>query len=225
MKPAGKILTLGVKGILRIICKVEGSQLKAIPHSGPLIIIVNHINFLEVPLLSTKLLPRDFCALAKKETWDNPVLRILADSWGGIPLDRENPGIASFRASLQALKDNKILFIAPEGTRTGDGVLIRGHLGVVSLALKSGAPILPVAHYGGEKFWSNIKRLKRTKVSFRVGTPLYIEKPQKLHHEVKQEIADQLMYELAGLLPPAYRGYYSTKREIVQQYVFPLTLE
>ncbi len=222
MTNRGKLLTLGVKGILRLICRVEGRPLQGVPTEGPLIIIVNHINFLEVPLISTHMLPREFRALTKKETWDNPFFRILADSWGGIPLDRENPGIETFRRSLESLKDNKILFIAPEGTRTEDGILREGHLGVTSLALKSGAPILPIAHFGGEHFWKNIKRMRRTRVTFNVGDQVIINSPVAINKRVKREITDQLMYQLAALMPENYRGHYRVERSFEHTYIAPV---
>ncbi len=215
----GRCLNMGVKMILRIICSVDGTELNRVPMEGPLIVMVNHINFLEVPLLSTRMLPREFRALTKQETWDNPIFRILADEWGGIPLNRDKPGIESFRRSLESLKENKILFIAPEGTRTEDGILREGHTGITSLALKSGAPILPIAHYGGEQFWRNIKRMRRTKVTFKIGDPLMILRPDVINKDMKKVITDQLMYELASLLPPSYRGHYHQRKDYDRSYL------
>ena len=215
----GRLVTECIRGILKVICSIDSREMAGVPAEGPLIVMVNHINFLEVPILSTRMLPRDFRALTKQETWDHPFFRILAENWGGIPLDRENPGVESFRRSLESLKENKILLIAPEGTRTGDGILREGHPGIASLALKSGAPVLPVAHYGGEQFWTNIKRLRRTRVTIRIGEPLTIERPEALNRQAKREITDQLMYELASLMPEPYRGHYREPKPFNQSYL------
>lgn len=224
MRPTARLLTAGVRGILKLLCYIVDEGLETVPLEGPLIIMVNHINFLEVPLISTALLPREIRALTKKETWDNPLFRLLADSWGGIPIDRERPSVATFRTAETALREGKILFIAPEGTRTRDGILRQGHPGITSIALRSGAPILPIAHFGGEQVWGNMRRLRRTPVTFRIGTPLRIVRPEVITKTVKREITDQLMYELASLLPENYRGYYSTPAHHDQQYLrsYPL---
>lgn len=221
MTPAARVLTAGVRGLLKLLCYIEDNELVGVPENGPLIIMVNHINFLEVPLITTSLLPREIRALTKKETWDNPFFRLLADSWGGIPIDRADPRVATFRTAEKALQEGKILFIAPEGTRTGDGILRQGHPGITSIALRTGAPILPVAHHGGERVWGNMRRLRRTPVTFRIGTPLRITSPDIITKQVKREITDQLMYELAALLPEPYRGHYSIPRHFPNQYVLP----
>ncbi|MGB7539757.1 MAG: hypothetical protein WBM17_14540, partial [Anaerolineales bacterium] len=68
----------------------------------------------------------------------------------------------------------------------------------------------PVAYYGGEKFRSNISRMIRTNFYFRVGAPFRVRmEGGKLTREVREQITTEIMYRLAALLPPQYRGYYS----------------
>jgi 1-acyl-sn-glycerol-3-phosphate acyltransferase len=184
-----------------------------------LILVVNHINFLEVPLIYTLLLPRKVCGIIKKETWDNWFLRILAKEWGAIPVNRETPGISTFKEAGKALKEKKILCIAPEGTRSGTGVLGKGQQGVVFLALKNRVPILIVAHYGVENFWYNIKRLKRTRVTFVVGKPFILESEMKITKNVYQEVTDQIMTRMAFILPERYRGVYGDTKIISDKYI------
>lgn len=215
----GRLLTSCVRGILRIICKIDASELSNVPMNGPLLIIVNHINFLEVPILSTKMLPREFYGLTKQETWKNPLLRILANNWGGIPIDRSNPAITSLRNAEKVLKNNKILFIAPEGTRSNDGKLRKGNSGIASLAMRTNSTILPLAHYGGERFWQNIKRFRRTRIIFKVGNPVKINYAGAITRQIKRDITDQLMFELAHLLPSGNRGVYSESRKFEKDYL------
>src|SRR5665254_9697 len=84
----------------------------------------------------------------------------IGKEWGAILVIRETPGVSTFKEAGKALEEKKMLCIAPEGTRSGNGVLAKGQQGVVFLALKNRVPILIVAHYGAENFWHNIKRLK-----------------------------------------------------------------
>jgi 1-acyl-sn-glycerol-3-phosphate acyltransferase len=219
MNLTDRSITFIIRLLLKIICKVEEAKLESVPRQGPLLLVFNHINFLEIPLIFTLLLPRNICGIAKKETWDNWFLRILAKAWGAIPIDRENPSISTFREAEKALKEKKIICIAPEGTRSGTGVLAKGHQGVVFLALQNCVPILIVAHYGGEKFWHNIKKLKRTQVTFVVGKPFLLVNETKITKNVRKEMTDQVMARLASMLPEGYRGVYANLEIISDQYI------
>jgi len=219
MNLTGRFITFIIKWILKIFCKVEGAKLESVPRQGPLLLVFNHINFLDIPLIYTLLLPRNICGIAKKETWNNWFLRILAKVWGAIPIDRETPSISTFREAEKALKEKKILCIAPEGTRSNTGVLAKGYQGVVFLALQNRAPILIVAHYGVENFWHNIKRLKRTRVTFVAGKPFMLVNETKITKNVRQEITDQIMARLASMLPEGYRGAYANLEIISDQYI------
>jgi len=215
----GRFITFIIKLLLKILCKVEGDKLESIPHQGPLILVINHINFLEVPLIYTLLLPRKVCGILKKESWDSWFVGMLAKEWEAIPVNRKTPGISTFKETGKALKEKKILCIAPEGTRSGTGVLAKGHPGVVFLALKNRVPILIVAHYGIENFWHNIKRLKQTPVTFVVGKPFILTSEMKATKNVYQEMTDQIMTRMASMLPEHYRGAYADMKIISDKYI------
>jgi len=190
-----------------VICKVDRKELKQIPRNGPYIVAMNHINFLEVPLILVDLAPRKVHGVAKKETWDNPLLAQLAKLWEVISIDREGLSLSTFKEVSKVLKKKEIVLIAPEGTRTGDGKLKKAHPGIISMAIKANVPIIPVVHFGGEKFWDNITKLKRTKFIYRVGKPIRIT-TKETDQKIRQELVDQLMYRMARLLPLGYRGVY-----------------
>jgi 1-acyl-sn-glycerol-3-phosphate acyltransferase len=203
-------VTHAVKGLLTIACRIDATQLDRVPHSGPLIIAVNHISRLEVPIIYTHMHPRPIAAFTKAETWENPLLGHLATLWGAIPLHRGEADTEAFRRGLEALAKGQIVMIAPEGTRSHDGRLQRGLPGVVLLAMRSGAPLLPMAHYGGEKFRANLRKLRRTDFHIVVGEPFLLSPGDRhVNREFRQELADALMYRIAALLPAAYQGVYS----------------
>ena len=193
------------------------------PDRGPLIIVSNHVNFLELPVLYTRLLPRPMVGFAKAETWDNPALRFLADLWGGIPLHRGKADTSAMRQALQALEEGFIVGVTPEGTRSGHGRLQQGHPGVVLLALRSGVPLLPLVFWGGELFWDNVTRLRRTDFYTSVGQPFTLDAGGvKVTSQVRQAMTDEIMYQMAALLPPAYRGVYSDLASATETYLrFP----
>jgi len=165
-------------------------------------------------------MPRPVTGFVKAENWEHPFFRWLFDLWGGIPLHRGEADMTAVRAGLAALEDGWMLTVAPEGTRTGDGRLRQGHPGIVIMALKSGVPILPVAYWGHEMFWQNAKRLRRTDFNLRVGRPFTLDPgSQRVTKEIRQQMADEIMFQIARLLPEAYRGYYSDLSQATEAYL------
>ncbi|MDF1501157.1 MAG: lysophospholipid acyltransferase family protein [Anaerolineales bacterium] len=191
-----------------------------IPARGPLLLVTNHVNFLEAPVIITRIQPRPLTGFVKVETWANPFIGALFSIWGGIPVHRGAADRQALRSGLQALEKGFILGVTPEGTRSGDGVLSKGHPGIVMLALKSGAPILPLAFHGGELFWDNLRRLRRTDFKIVVGEPFeLIPNVSNASREVRNEILDEIMYQLAALLPAQYRGAYANLDSATSRYL------
>ena len=131
--------------------------------------------------------------------------------------------MSALRAGLQALEQGYILGIAPESTRSHDGRLLPGHPGTTLIALRSGAPILPVVHHGDHVFWRNIKRLRRTPFHFVVGHPFTLnDRGERVTRAVRQHMTDEIMYQIAALLPPHNRGHYHALSQATEYYLeFP----
>ena len=207
-----KAVTYTIKGLGSLLCRVDVKELTKVPAQGPLILVCNHVNFLDI-ILYPHLQPRQVTGFAKSETWDNPALGSLFSLWEAIPLRRGEPDASAIQRGLQALKAGKIVVITPEGTRSGHGRLQRGFPGVVVLGLHTQAPLMPLVFYGAETYRKNLTRLQRSDFNVRVGQAFHID-PQGEHvnRQVRQEIADEIMFELADLLPERYRGVYNTPR-------------
>jgi 1-acyl-sn-glycerol-3-phosphate acyltransferase len=218
-----RVVTSTIKGLLRFLCRVDDAQLAQVPDRGPLILVANHVNFLEVPLIYTHLRPRPLTGFAKVEAWKNPFIGALFNMGGAIPLYRGEADVSAFRQALRALEAGHILALAPEGTRSGHGRLQRGRAGVVLLALHSSAPLLPLVYYGGELFWRNLPRLRRTDFHIVVGQPFHLDAGGvRVTRQVRQQMIDEVMYQMATLLPPAYRGVYSDLAAATETYLrFP----
>ncbi len=203
------ITTILLKTVIRTICRVDARELSKIDTKGPMVISINHINFLEVPLIQTWLMPRKMRGFVKKETWENPIMRFLLNTYNAIPVERGGVNKVAFREVREALKEEKFICIAPEGTRSGTGVLQEGKPGITAMALMTGAPITPLVHYGGENVWSNLKRFKRTRITLKVGAPFYLESEKKTDSVIRDEMTREVMYQMASLLPEDLRGLYS----------------
>lgn len=209
-----------IKAILRTFMRIEDTAVNSVPMSGPLIMATNHINWLDAPVGFSHLHPRPVTAFAKIETWDSPVMRVLFNAWDAIPINRSQVDFKAFKKAEEALSHGKIIAIAPEGTRSNNGKLNIGYPGIVLLALRSGAPIMPFVFYGNENFKANIKRYRRTPMFLKAGEPFRLKpvagNPDK---ETRQEMTDAIMYEIARLLPESYRGKYENIDPSYRQYL------
>ncbi|MDR1785174.1 MAG: 1-acyl-sn-glycerol-3-phosphate acyltransferase [Spirochaetaceae bacterium] len=206
--------------LLWLLCKIDDAEYVAAVRGAkedgtgaiqPMIIAVNHINFLEVPVLVCCAYPTPLVGIIKDTTWNNPLMAFLLDTFNAIPITRGGAYVETFRRVQEMMRQGAFIGIAPEGTRSGDGILRKGRAGIVQLAMLTGAPVLPVAHYGGQNFWRNLRRFRRTPIRFRVGRPFYFKRSGETTTRAERaELADELMGQIAALLPEELRGEYSS---------------
>jgi 1-acyl-sn-glycerol-3-phosphate acyltransferase len=209
-----KIVAFFVKWGTRILCRIDAPDIDKVPMKGPLIGYANHSAMIEVPVFFGLLQPRRITGWAKIELWDYWFFRWIFNVWNIIPIKRGEADTTALRKAVEALNEGYIFGLAPEGTRNVTGQLKRAHPGAVMLALHSGATLLPIAHWGGENFTKNIKRLKRTDFHVRIGDPICLKLGgARVTKEMRQQIADEMMYHLAKLMPPEYRGEYEKVTE------------
>ena len=200
--------------------RVHAEELAGVPAQGPLIIVMNHINILEIPLIYARLQPRPVHGLVLADHWKNPVVAWGLNACGSIPLQRGSGNLESIKKALDVLSAGEILLIMPEGTRSGNGQLQSASPGVVLLALKSKAPILLIVTHGGEKYKDNLKKLRRTDFYITLGKPFILKAGNEaVDSQARKKILDELMYQMAALLPPEYRGVYANLPDVTQNYL------
>jgi len=222
-----RMLNATFKGLTALLCRVDADQLKRVPTRGPLILVANHVNFLEVPLIYTRMQPASpVTAFAKAETWDNPIMGRLFDFYGAIPIRRGEADLTAIKRGLVALKQGHIVAVTPEGTRSNHGCLLPGHPGVVTLALLSKTPLLPIVHYGHESYKQDFSRLRRLDFHVAVGRTFLLDSHgEKVTSDIRQRMTDEIMYQLAALLPSQYRGAYADLDQATQRYLHFVNLE
>jgi 1-acyl-sn-glycerol-3-phosphate acyltransferase len=183
--------------------------IEALKKNKPLLVIFNHINFLEVPILVAHSYPIKVTGLVKTETWKNPFFAFLFNSYKAVPIDRGKAFAETFKKVKEKIDSGFFMCVAPEGTRSRDGVLQKGKAGIIELAMEADVPILPVAHHGGQDVWKNLKKFKRTKFYFKAGQPFRIKYDGRPGKEERGEIITEVMAQVAALLPENMRGMYS----------------
>jgi len=185
--------------------KVNGCE--NVPRSGSLILVSNHLNTADIPLLASSF-PRWITFMAKEELFRPPGGWIMK-AYGAFPVKRGSVDRATLRIANQALKDGKVLGIYPEGTRSRNGRLQTGKPGVVMIARESRSQLLPVGIYGTEKMRGPFWWLHRPRLTVNIGQPFSL--PISTNEPGKQEIASlttYIMKHIAELLPRDYRGVY-----------------
>ncbi len=152
---------------LRFFCRWEVRGRENFPREGPVIIIANHISYLD-PVAVGVATPRTVRFMAKEELFHIPVLKWIIRGLHAFPVRRGHSDRAALKAALEVLHNGQVLGIFPEGTRAHDGRLLPFQHGAALLALKTGAPLVPVAI----KNTNRVLRGQRVRVIF--GPPLNI---------------------------------------------------
>lgn len=210
----------GLRVIYAVVLKMDRQGLENVPKQGPVIVAINHTTFLD-PIFAGAYVRDDVQPMTKIEAFESP-FRWIFTGYGAFPVRRGEGDLNALKSALKILKAGHAMLISPEGTRTKSGELQQAHEGVALIALRSGAPILPVAMWGGKALWSNLARLRRTPVAMRVGDPLVVRGlSTKATREELRQVTDEFMYRLAALLPPEYRGAYSNLDAYTPHFLVP----
>ena len=196
---------------MRLIARIDARDIRKLPRRGPGILITNHTTNLEGPAEYLFMQPRRATALGKRELWDHWYTRMFMKLWGVIPLNRGEVDTGAIRSAIRALDRGMYLGIAPEGTRSKTGILKRGLPGIAIIAARKPVPIYPLAQQGFLTMGKKLKRFRRPAITFRLGRPFVVRVPKglKMTAPLLRDIADEIMTELARLLPSHQRGPYS----------------
>lgn len=198
-----------LKALFRALLRLTVVGIENVPRQGRLIVIMNHLSFLD-PILVSALMPRDIAIMSKIENFQIPVLGKVVEWYGSFPVRRGELDMAAIRTSVQVLEGELALLLAPEGTRSKTGGLQTAFDGMAMIATRAHTPVLPVAMTGNESFPSQLKRLRRTQVTVRIGEPFVFQSQGTAkRREELARMTQEAMVRLAALLPESYRGEYA----------------
>ena len=202
---------------IRLLYRTHVIGAEHIPRTGPAIISANHRSFFDSPLLMT-MTPRPVVFLGKAEYMDARLTKFVFPAVGMVPIKRDvkKASMAALTTAAELLADGQLVGIYPEGTRSRDGLLHRGHSGVAHLAMISGAPIIPVGLIGTERvqpIGASVPRPFTGPVTIRFGEPIH---PADYRHggsrKRRQQMLDDVMAAIAAMTTQPRSADFSSHR-------------
>jgi 1-acyl-sn-glycerol-3-phosphate acyltransferase len=206
-----------IKPLLDKFWKVSIEGIENIPTDGPAILCPNHISFFD-SVFTMVYAGRQISFVGKAEYMDSWKTKHLFPALGMIPIDRAggSKSEGALIAAENVLRRGELFGIYPEGTRSRDGMLYKGHTGAARLAMKLGCPIIPVGIIGTREIQPPDKFLPKVglQCTVKFGQPIlpqrYLERGGD--HLVLREMTDELMFEIRELTGQEYRNVYATKK-------------
>jgi 1-acyl-sn-glycerol-3-phosphate acyltransferase len=207
-KAARWVIVRLLRLLVRLLTRVHSTGFENLPPDGPVLVVSNHLGDADL-VIGLVFAARPVEVVSKADFYDFPVLGWLMETYGVIWVHRGRPDRRALHAVLDGLAEGRVIAIAPEGRESVSGALEEGTPGAAYLALKSGAPILPVTFTGTENrnVYGNLKRLRRAEISLTVGKPFHLDLNGNWRQTVDRG-THQIMLTLAEQLPPEYRGIY-----------------
>lgn len=199
-----------------------------IPEEGPAILASNHMSFSDSVFIPVAV-PRQVRFLAKIDYWKGAGVAGAVKRWfftisGQIPMDRSGGRASqnSLASGEQALRDGDLLGIYPEGTRSPDGRLYRGKVGVAQMALRTQVPVIPIALIGTDKVQPIDKHLPRIRrVGMIIGEPMTFETYYDNANDrfAQRAVTDQIMSQIMRLSGQEYMDAYASevKRKLAEE--------
>lgn len=207
---ARRIFRFLMRGVMKLLAlvtmdaKIRG--LENFPKKGPALVAINHLGDADAVLL-TAVLPTTLDGMGKIELSEHWLVGPVFRGYGVIYVHRGQPDRKAIRAALEGLAEGRMIVVAPEGRESLEGKLEEGTHGAAFLAMKSGAPIVPVALTGTENaaIYTNLRKWKRSQVTLTAGKPFQLQEYAD-RQKMLREGTNQIMAALANLLPEAYGG-------------------
>ncbi|MBE0480866.1 MAG: 1-acyl-sn-glycerol-3-phosphate acyltransferase [Dehalococcoidia bacterium] len=213
MRPFYHLATATMKTLLTALTRWEVHGKRNVPRKGPLIVVSNHLTIVDPPLLGASI-PRVVNFMAKEELYRTWFSRTVVEAYRAFPVHRGRLDRGAFREALNRLQNNLVVGMFPEGQRSSDQKLQSPQFGAALLALRAGAPLLPVGISGTERIKGLRFILHRPRVEVNIGPVFSLEPPdkRKLTREKLVQDSERIMGKIALQLPEQYRGHYGSGR-------------
>jgi len=200
-----------VRILLLLLTRWQVKGRKNIPNQGPVLVVVNHLNLADSPLVAVSL-GRKAIFMAKEELFRSRFSSYFVGSFGAFPVHRGQLDRKAMREAERVLAEGLALVMFPEARRSKNAQLQPAFPGSALIALRSGAPVLPVAITGTERIKGAAWLLRRPQITVNIGQPFHLPPVNgKLSKTELAELTNFIMGHIAELLPVEYRGIYADK--------------
>ncbi|RBY85796.1 1-acyl-sn-glycerol-3-phosphate acyltransferase [Blastococcus sp. TF02A-30] len=205
---------VAVGPVAKLVFRPRAEGTENVPAAGAAILASNHLSAADWVFMPLSI-KRRVTFLAKQEYFTGTGIkgwgqRVFFAGSGQVPIDRTSASAAedAIQTGLRVLRGGNLLGIYPEGTRSPDGRLYRGKIGVARMALETGVPVVPVAMCYSTRKLPFGKKLMRVKVVF--GRPLDFTRYEGLAGDrfVERSVTDEIMYEIMTLSGQEYVDVY-----------------
>jgi 1-acyl-sn-glycerol-3-phosphate acyltransferase len=185
----------------RLMNALRWQGVENVPPTGPAILAANHQSFLD-PVLMGIAVNRRVVFLGWEHYYRWPVLGALMRMYDTIPVDPDKPTPEAMARMLRALREGRLCGIFPEAGRTPDGLIAKPMQGVAVLALRSGAPLIPVTIMGAYRAWPKGRPLPApAPISLHFGPPVPVEGIRREHagsaRQLRAKVTRELMLRVA----------------------------
>ncbi len=187
--------------------RVKGRE--NIPREGPMLIVCNHLHVVDPPIIAVSVGVKAVF-MAKEELFHHWFSRFFVKNFGSFPVRRRGSDREALRQAEHWLKQGVSLIMFPEGKRSDTIQMRPALLGAALIATRVGVPVLPVGITGTEKLREPNWWRHRPRVTVNIGKPFRLAPADgKLTRDELNQMTGTIMGQVAGLLPPEYRGYYA----------------
>jgi cytidylate kinase len=218
--PLIHVVAFATRCFLRVVTHVRIEGLERLPATGAVILAANHASNID-PLVigawfTSALRTRRIHWMGKKELFSWPIFGWIAANGGIHPVDRGTGDVEAYRLATKILESGFVLMIFPEGTRSPTGAMQEAKDGMATLAMRTGAMIVPIGVNNTDAVWPKGHKypipIPRRTVTYRVGEPFTVADlalPVADRRAAKAAVTRAVMGRIAELLDDRHRGFYA----------------
>lgn len=197
-----------LRGVLWVVARWTVTGRERVPVEGALIVVSNHLNNADPPILGAALAKRRVRFMAKIELFKYP-FGLVPRLYDAFPVRRFEADMGALLTAERILKKGGALGMFPEGTRSRTGFIGKPHPGTALIALRSGATVLPCAIVGTEQLGNPLNVLRKPRISVQIGEPIKIDAVRRPTEDQVSALTERIFAEISAMLPSKYFAAYT----------------
>lgn len=197
-----------MRTVLTVVARWKVRGRGHIPRTGPFILVSNHLNNIDPPVLGAAITGRRVRFMAKIELFKLP-FGLVPRLYGAFPVRRFESDLGAMLTAERILKRGGVLGMFPEGTRSRTGYIGVPHPGTAMIALRSGATVLPCAVTGTERLRNPLVVFAQPRINVTIGEPITVEATRRPTEAQVGALTARIFAAITAMLPPQYLPTYT----------------